>query len=236
MVVSPGKCPRFHRKQRKLAPLGVPETPSGTQGALCLEHGAPSCPRCRSRGWGISRCCRAGHEGYDGSAAGLRCPVAPLRVAPGPQVLVPQDRRTGAAWLCWARPASQALPVSGPHAARRCTAPPRTLGAASLGPGDLISPKRPKPDLPADQGRAVSVGPTQPEGGTPICPPPHQPPETTPDRRQRAPILMLTRLGHYLRRGAPPPPTPFPPQSNPHRRRPNVRRCSPMFFTASRRP
>ena len=33
-----------------------PGAGSGTQGAPCLEHGAPSCPRCRSLGWLISRC------------------------------------------------------------------------------------------------------------------------------------------------------------------------------------
>ena len=34
-----------------------PRAGSGTQGALCLEHGAPSCARCKSLGWGISRAC-----------------------------------------------------------------------------------------------------------------------------------------------------------------------------------
>ena len=105
-----------------------PVAGSGTQGALCLEHGAPSCPRCRSLGWGISCGCCAGHEGHGGSAAGPQCPVAPPRVPPGRQVLVPEDRRAGAAalssWLGRARPASQALPASGPPAARRCTPPP----------------------------------------------------------------------------------------------------------------
>ena len=45
----------------------------GTQGALSLEHGAPSCPRCRSLGWGIIQCCRAGHEGHNDPSAGPRC-------------------------------------------------------------------------------------------------------------------------------------------------------------------
>ena len=56
---------------------------SGTQGALCLDHGAPSCTGCTSLGWGITRCCRAGHEGYPDLTAGPRCPKAPPRVAPG---------------------------------------------------------------------------------------------------------------------------------------------------------
>ena len=61
----------------------------GTQGALCLDHGAPSCHKCRSLGWGINRCCRAGHEGHAGSAVGPRCPTPPPRLAPGRKVLVP---------------------------------------------------------------------------------------------------------------------------------------------------
>ena len=56
---------------------------SGTQGALCLEHGAPSCARCRSLGWGISRCRRVGHDGHTGPSVGPRCPRVPPRVAPG---------------------------------------------------------------------------------------------------------------------------------------------------------
>ena len=135
------------RSPPKSVPLAAPQRSrplgagSGTHGALCLEHGAPSCPRCRSLGWGISRCCRAGHEGHADPVAGPRCPKAPPRVAPGRQVRVPQDRLAGAAalssWLGRAHPASQALPVSGPLVSRRCTPPPpRTLGARPpLGPG-----------------------------------------------------------------------------------------------------
>ena len=59
----------------------------------------PSCARCKSLGWGISRCCRAGHEGHTDPSAGPRCPRVPPRVAPGRQVLVPEDRRVGAAAL-----------------------------------------------------------------------------------------------------------------------------------------
>ena len=127
-----------------------PGAGSGTQGALCLEHGAPSCARCRNLGWGISRCCRAGHKGHTGSSAG---PRAPPRVAPGRQVLVPRARRAGAAalssWLGRARPASQALLSSGPPATRRCTAPPRTLGtrpSSALGPDDPRPTKRQAPN------------------------------------------------------------------------------------------
>ena len=74
-----------------------PRAGSGTQGALCLEHGAPSCARCRSPGCGISHCCRVGHEGHTDPSAGPRCPRAPPRFAPQRQVLVPEDRRAGAA-------------------------------------------------------------------------------------------------------------------------------------------
>ena len=88
----------------KSVPLAAPERSrppgagSGTQGALCLEHGAPSCVRCKSLGWGISRCCRTGHVGHTDLSAG-RCLRAPPRVAPGRHVLVPGDRRAGAAAL-----------------------------------------------------------------------------------------------------------------------------------------
>ena len=107
-----------------------PRASNGTQGALCLEHGATSCARCRSLGWGIGRCCRASHKGHTDPAAGSRCPRAPPRVAPRRQVLVPEDRRAGAAalssWLGRAHPASQA-PGLGPPGSLRCAAPPRTL-------------------------------------------------------------------------------------------------------------
>ena len=87
-----------------------PRAGSSTRGALCLEHGAPSCARCRSLGWGISRCSRAGHEGHTGSSTGHSCPRAQPRVAPGREVLLPEARRAGAAalssWLGRARPAS----------------------------------------------------------------------------------------------------------------------------------
>ena len=85
----------------------------------------------------------------------------PARVAPGRQVLVPEDRRTGAAalssWLGRARPASQALSNSGPPASRWCTAPPRALGtrlSSALGPDDPRPSKRQAPDLLADRGGA----------------------------------------------------------------------------------
>ena len=140
------------RAPARSVPLAAPQRSrppgagSGTQGALGLEHGAPSCARCRSLGWGISRCCRAGHEGHTGSSAGPSCPRAPPRVALGRQVLVPEARRAGAAalssWLGRARPASQALPCSGlrrPAGARlrpECwvLAPPPPWGPTTPGP------------------------------------------------------------------------------------------------------
>ena len=131
-----------------------PGAGSGTWGTLCLEHGAPSGPRCKSLGSRISRYCRARHEGHGGSAAGPWCPAAMPRVAPGRQVLVPQDRRVGAlsSWLGRARPAL-AFSDAGPPAARRCAVLPKTLGARpplALGPGSPRPPKRPKPDLVTD--------------------------------------------------------------------------------------
>ena len=156
-----------------------PGAGSGTQGALCLEHGATSCARYRSLGWGISRCCWAGHEGHTNPSGGPRCPKAPPRVAPGRQVLVPEDRRAGAAalssWLGRARPASQALPNSGPPASRRCTAPPRTLGtrpSSAPGPDDPRPSKRLAPNLLAHRGGSVNEGPTQGRGDPdPFSPP-----------------------------------------------------------------
>ena len=53
------------------------------------------------------------------------------------------------------------------------------------------------------------------EGGKLIRSPPRQPPETTLGRRQRAPTLMPTRPGHFLRHGAPPPPLTFPREATP---------------------
>ena len=136
-----------------------PGAGSGTQGALCLEHGAPSCARCRSLGWGISRCCQAGHAGLSG---GSSCPVAPPRVAPGRQVLVPEARRAGApalsSWLRRARPASQALPDSGPPAARRCAAPPRVLGTRPPQALDLGSSRPAKRQTPNQAIRGVPGG------------------------------------------------------------------------------
>ena len=36
----------------------------GSVGARCEEHGSPSCGCCLQLGYGISRCCRAGHAGH----------------------------------------------------------------------------------------------------------------------------------------------------------------------------
>ena len=158
-----------------------PGAGSGTQGALCLEHGAPSCPSCKSLGWGISRCCRAGHKGHTNRSAGPRCPRVPPWVAPGRQVLLGEDRRAGAvalsSWLGSARRASQALPASGRPASRRRTALPKTLGArpsSAVGTDNSRPPKCPKLNLLADQGGSVSEGPAHPGGGDadPFSPPP----------------------------------------------------------------
>ena len=164
------------RAPARSVPLAAPQRSrppgagSGTQGALCLEHGAPPCARCQSLGWGISRCCRAGHEGHAGSSGSSGCPVAPPRVAPGRQVLVPKARRAGAAalssWLGRACPASQALPDSGPPATRRCAAPPRVLGTRSspaLGPDTSRPAKRRTPNR-ANRGVTGGGGHTERRG------------------------------------------------------------------------
>ena len=160
---------------RRRSAAAPPGPGSGTQGAHCLEHGAPSCARYRSLGWGIGRCCRAGHVGHTGPSEGSGCPVAPPRGAPGRQVLVPAARRAGAAalssWLGRARLASQALPNTGPPAARGCAAPPRVLGtrpSPALGPDAFRPAKRQTPNG-ANRGvpggvshRAVGGGTTDP--------------------------------------------------------------------------
>ena len=185
----PPLLPYARRPQRAPArsvPLAAPQRSrppgagSGTQGAFCLEHGTPSCARCRSFGWGISRCCRAGHEGHAGPSGGPGCPVAPTRVAPSRQVLVPEAQRAGAAalspWLGRARPASQALPDSGPPAARRCAAPPRVLGtrpSPALGPDAFKPAKRQAPNR-ADRGVPAVVSHRAAGGGAadPLSPQP----------------------------------------------------------------
>ena len=84
--------------------------------------------------------------------------MAPSWVAPGRQVLVPEAQRAGAAalssWLGRARPASQALPDSGPPAARRFAAPPRVLGTRpSPAPGpDASRPAKRRTSNRANRG------------------------------------------------------------------------------------
>ena len=97
--------------------------------------------------------------------AGLGCPRAQPRLAPGRKVLVPQDGRAGAAalstWLGKARLAPRTLPDTGFPATRRCGAPPKTLGTPpplALGSEGFRPPKLPKLALPLDQGGAASVG------------------------------------------------------------------------------
>ena len=211
------------RAPPKSVPLAAPQcsrTPgagSGTQGPLCLEHGAPLCPSCRSLGRGMSRCCRAGHKGHADPSVGPRCPRVLPRVAPGRQVLVPEDRRAGAAVLSSllgrARPAFQALPALGPPASHQCTAPRRRPPSA-LGLDDSRPPKCPKPDLLADRGGTVSEGPARPGGGgaDPFPPPPTAGDGST--GPAPAGTEMTSALqGRHLRRGAPPPPPPQ--KSNP---------------------
>ena len=135
------------RVRPKSVPLAAPQLSrppgagSGTQGEIWLEHGAPSCPRCRSLGWGFSRCCRAGHEGHTDPSAGPRFPRIPPRVAPGRQVLVLEDRRSCAVLV--ARLGAPCLPSPlglGPPASRRCTLPPRLWAHAFPRPWGLTTP------------------------------------------------------------------------------------------------
>ena len=183
-----------------------PSAGSGRQGALCLEHGAPSCARCRSLGWGINRCCRVGHTGHTWSSGGSCYPIAPPRVAPGRQVLVPEARRAGAAalssWLGRARPASQALPDPGPPAARRCAALPRLLGtrpSPALGPHASRPAKRQAPNRP-DRGDPGGVSHRTTGGGgsrPPITPANGGGGAATLDRPPRLPPPMRGPWGHH---------------------------------------
>ena len=98
--------------------------------------------------------------------------MAPSRVAPGHQVLIPEARRAGAAalssWLGRARPASQALPDSGPPAAHWCAAPPRVLGtrpSLALGPDASKPAKRRTPNR-ANRGVLGGVTPNDGWGGS----------------------------------------------------------------------
>ena len=182
----PAICQEAPRAPPKSVPLATlqrsrpPGVGNGTQGALCLEHGAPSCPRYGGLGWGISRCCRVGHEGHTDPSAGPQCPRVPPRAAPGCQVLVPEDRRAGAAaltsWLGRARLASQALLASIPLASPRCMAPQDAgRSCSALGTDNSRPPKCPKLNLLADRGGSVSQGPAHPGGGggaDPFSPPP----------------------------------------------------------------
>ena len=99
----------------------------GSVGARCAQHGSPSCCRCLQLGWGINRCCRAGHEGH--TAPGQTPPQQ--RRAPGRQVLAPAARQAGAsalsAWLGRARPASAALPAPERPSQRARRLEPRRL-------------------------------------------------------------------------------------------------------------
>ena len=99
---APPKSVRLAAPQRSRPPRAG----GGTRGALCLEHGAPSCSRCGSvLGHQPLLPCRTRRAWWP-------YPAAPPRVAPGRQVLVPQDRHARAAalssWLSRARPASRA--------------------------------------------------------------------------------------------------------------------------------
>ena len=211
-----------------------PGAGGGTQGALCVEHGAPSCARFRGLGWGVSRCCQAGHEGHACSLAGPGCPNVPHWVAPGRQVLVPEGRRAGAAalstWLGRARPASQAFPDPGPPAPRRCTAPPRALGtrpSSALGIHDPRPAKRRAPNWatlgPGGRGAAANRW----GGGRPLLSPASRGGATARSRSPRAPPPPRGPRRHCLHRETAPPILPW--QSDPH--------CHSLMFSASfRRP
>ena len=148
------------RPARGSAAQRPPGAGSGTQSALCLEHGAPSCPGCRSRGWGISRCCRAGHEGHADPSAGPRCPKARPGSHRAATCSCPRPGTLGGGAVLLARPGPPHLPSPpsrGPPSVSPVhpPAPPKTLDAhipSALGPEDSRPPKRPKPDLLADQG------------------------------------------------------------------------------------
>ena len=129
----------------------------GSVGARCTQHGSPSCRRCLQLGWGISRCCRAGHEGH--TAPGQAPP--PQRRAPGRQVLAPAARQAGAsalsAWLGRARPASAALPAPERPSQRARRLEPRQLARQAPSPDRDVVPasrraRRASPPRPAATG------------------------------------------------------------------------------------
>ena len=118
--------------------------------------------------------------------------MAALRRAPGArqrrlglhQAAKLSSRRTGGdgGAVLLARPGAPRLP--GPPRLRPPYSPPvhgtpqdvRDAPPLASGPGRPGSPKRPKLDLPTDQGRAASVGSAQPGGGDvdPFSPPAHR--------------------------------------------------------------
>ena len=149
------------RAQPLSVPLAVvqrsrpPGAGSGTRGALCLEHMAPSCPRCKSLEWGISRYCRAGHEGHGGPAVGLR-PDGNASGRVGPPSHPATWARGGEGAVILARLGAPRFP--GPPG---CESPGCPLVRATtqdaggpspmaLGPESPRHPKRPKRNLPTD--------------------------------------------------------------------------------------
>ena len=143
----------------------------GLVGPRCAQHGSPSCRRCLQMGWGISRCCRAGHEGH--MAPGQAPPPQPR--APGRQVLAPVARQAGAsalsAWLGRARPASAALPAPERPSQRARRLEPRRLARQAPSPDRDVVPasrraRRASPPRPAATGEPPP--PPLPHKGRPL--------------------------------------------------------------------
>ena len=151
----PPLLPYARRAPRSLpssVPLVVPQRSrppgggSGTRGALCMEHGVPSCSRCKSLGWGISCCCRAGHEGQCGPSAGLACPPGATQDRawpPGPRPIGATCgggsaiRLAGQGTPCVPGAPGNGAPGEAPERAHSSTHPPRVPPASQGSPPSL---------------------------------------------------------------------------------------------------
>ena len=239
------------RMQTASVPLAAPQRHRppgqgrGTVGAVCMVHNSPSCPRCTKLRWGISRCCSAGHEGHRGAPSDPVCPPVP-RVAPGRRVLLPEEKRAGAAamsaWLGRARPASEAVPHPGPDAQRRRTAPPRVLGVRPSPPPAASPPRPPKrPRTEAHLRGGGAQGETSGGRRSSETPPPESSPPQPPQPRASSPSPAEGARPAAPEDPAPVPPppppslprvTPRPPPRPPHR----GRRLPPRASAASTLP
>ena len=131
----------------------LPYAGSGTQGALCLEHGAPSRAQCRSLGWGIiaaaTELAKKATQAPRGAQAGPSPRPVSRRVAKC-STLRPYARGRPLCLSGWDGPAQHPKPCQtrAPPVACRCAAAPRVLStrpSPALGPDASRLPKRQTP-------------------------------------------------------------------------------------------